>query len=84
MRHAWGGVAAFGFLLGGCMVGPDYVTPAVPVTPKFKEATRPVDPKTDGTWVRAIPSDAFERGKWWEAFGDPVEDQLGDANQNLR
>ena len=35
MRHAWGGVAAFGFLLGGCMVGPEYVTPAVPVTPKF-------------------------------------------------
>lgn len=88
MRHAWGGVAAFGFLLGGCMVGPDYVTPAVPVTPKFKEATRPVDDKTAGIWVRATPGDAFERGKWWEVFGDPqlnrLEEQLGDANQSLR
>jgi NodT family efflux transporter outer membrane factor (OMF) lipoprotein len=35
-----------------------------------------------------MPGDAFDRGKWWEAFGDPelnrLEDQLGDANQNLR
>jgi NodT family efflux transporter outer membrane factor (OMF) lipoprotein len=87
MRHAWGGVAAFGLLLGGCMVGPDYVTPAVPVTPKFKEAIGPADPKLAGTWVRAIPSDAFDRGKWWEIFGDReldrLEEQLGDANQSL-
>src|SRR6202012_3743969 len=58
MRHAWGGVAGFGLLLGGCMVGPDYVTPAVPITKKFKEATRPVDYKTAGVWVRATPGDA--------------------------
>ncbi len=88
MRHAWGGVAAFGFMLGGCMVGPDYVTPAVPITPKFKEATKPVDYKTAGVWVRATPGDAFEHGKWWEVFGDAeldrLEEQLGDANQNLK
>jgi NodT family efflux transporter outer membrane factor (OMF) lipoprotein len=88
MRHAWGGVAAFGLLLGGCMVGPDYVTPAVPITPKFKEATRLVDYKTAGVWVRATPGDAFDRGKWWEVFGDAelnrLEEQLGDANQSLK
>lgn len=88
MRHGWGGFAALGLLLGGCMVGPDYVTPAVPVTPKFKEAASPVDPKNAGTWVRAMPSDAADRGKWWEIFDDPelnrLEDQLGDANQNLK
>ena len=88
MRHAWGGVAAFGLLLGGCMVGPDYVTPAVPITPKFKEATRPINYKTAGVWVRATPGDAFDRGKWWEVFGDAelnrLEEQLGDANQSLK
>jgi NodT family efflux transporter outer membrane factor (OMF) lipoprotein len=88
MRHAWGAAASLGLLLAGCMVGPDYVTPSVPVTPKFKEAKASVDPKTAGLWVRALPSDALERGKWWEIFGDPelnrLEEQLGDANQSLK
>ena len=38
MRHAWGAAASLGLLLAGCMVGPDYVTPSVPVTSTFKEA----------------------------------------------
>ncbi|MDR3407545.1 MAG: efflux transporter outer membrane subunit [Methylovirgula sp.] len=88
MRYAWGAVASCGLLLTGCMVGPDYITPAVPITPKFKEAKAPVDPKTAGLWVRAAPSDALDRGKWWELFGDPelnrLEEQLGDANQNVK
>ncbi len=70
------------------MVGPDYVTPAVPITPKFKEAARPVDYKTAGVWLRATPGDAFDRGKWWEVFGDAqlnrLQEQLGDANQSLK
>ncbi|QAY96020.1 RND transporter [Methylovirgula ligni] len=88
MRYAWGVVASFGLLLTGCMVGPDYIIPAVPVTPKFKEARTPADPKTAGIWIRATPSDALARGKWWEVFGDPelnrLEAQLGDANQSLK
>ena len=30
-------VTAIGFLLSGCMVGPRYVKPSVPVTPNFEE-----------------------------------------------
>lgn len=80
-------VAALGFLLTGCMVGPDYITPSVPITPKFKEASAAAPGKT-GTWVRGVPNDALDRGKWWEVFGDPelnrLETQLDEANQNLK
>ncbi len=48
-------------MLGGCMVGPDYVRPTPPVPPAYKEA---VD------WKVAQPSDNAPRGNWWEVFGD--------------
>jgi NodT family efflux transporter outer membrane factor (OMF) lipoprotein len=74
-------------LLAGCTVGPRYVTPSTPMTDSFKEAT-PVDYRTAGTWRPAQPSDQLNRGKWWQIFGDPeldtLEDQLTDANQNLK
>jgi NodT family efflux transporter outer membrane factor (OMF) lipoprotein len=66
-------------LLGGCMVGPKYTKPSVPMTPAYKE--------TDG-WKVAEPSDHLPRGQWWEIFGDPelnaLEEQITAANQNLR
>jgi len=66
-------------LLGGCMVGPDYAKPSVPMTPAFKE--------TDG-WKPAQPSDHLPRGQWWAIFGDPdlheLEQQVSPANQNLK
>jgi NodT family efflux transporter outer membrane factor (OMF) lipoprotein len=66
-------------LLGGCMVGPDYRKPSVPMTAAYKE--------TDG-WKVAQPSDHLPRGRWWEIFGDPQLDALvkevGAANQNLK
>ncbi|MFO1312849.1 MAG: efflux transporter outer membrane subunit [Burkholderiales bacterium] len=49
--------------LGGCMVGPDYVRPTAPTPAAYKEA--------DG-WKVAQPADAAPRGKWWEAYNDPV------------
>jgi NodT family efflux transporter outer membrane factor (OMF) lipoprotein len=58
------GVAA---LVAGCMVGPDYVRPAVPTTPAYKES--------EG-WKRAEPRDEVPRGEWWVAFGDPELDAL--------
>ena len=79
--------AMFGLLLAGCTVGPDYKTPAVPMSERFKEAT-PADYKTAGSWRPAQPSDAAERGKWWEVFGDPelnrLEDALTESNQDLK
>jgi NodT family efflux transporter outer membrane factor (OMF) lipoprotein len=83
----WGLAATLGLLLAGCKVGPDYKTPSVPITDKFKEAT-PADYKTAGTWRPAVPSDHIDRGKWWEILGDPVLDKLEDeltvSNQNLK
>jgi len=57
------------------------------MTDSFKEAT-PVDYATAGMWRPAQPMGQVSRGKWWQIFGDPeldtLEDQLTDANQNLK
>jgi NodT family efflux transporter outer membrane factor (OMF) lipoprotein len=80
MRGRVGGLAGLAALvLGGCMVGPDYAKPSVPMTPAYKEA--------DG-WKVAEPSDSLPRGRWWEIFGDPelhaLEERVTAANQNLK
>ena len=79
MRGRVAGLAGLAALvLGGCMVGPDYVKPSVPMTPTYKEA--------DG-WKVAQPSDSLPRGRWWEIFGDPelhaLEERIPE-NQNLK
>jgi NodT family efflux transporter outer membrane factor (OMF) lipoprotein len=75
-------LVAFGLaalLLGGCMVGPDYVKPGAPSTPSYKES--------EG-WKVAQPSDALPRGAWWDLFNDPVlhdlEEQVAANNQDLK
>jgi NodT family efflux transporter outer membrane factor (OMF) lipoprotein len=66
-------------LCGGCMVGPDYRRPSVPMTAAYKE---------DQGWKLAQPRDDFRRDKWWEIFGDPLlnalEEQVTQANQNVK
>jgi NodT family efflux transporter outer membrane factor (OMF) lipoprotein len=66
-------------LSAGCMVGPDYSTPSVPMTAAYKE---------DQGWKLARPLDQIPRGKWWEIFGDPqlnvLEEQVSEANQNVK
>jgi NodT family efflux transporter outer membrane factor (OMF) lipoprotein len=66
-------------LLGGCMVGPDYVRPPAPVTDAYKE---------NREWRVAKPSDHLSRGPWWEIFGEPeldrLEEQVIVANQDLK
>src|SRR6202167_241497 len=78
-------VSAIGLLLPGCMVGPRYVKPAVPVTPNFEETEESKD--GDG-WKVAQPDDDFIRGKWWELYGDAVlneiEEQVDSSNQDLK
>ncbi len=56
-----------GFALSACLVGPDYVRPAVATPPAFKEAAG---------WVPARPADAIDKGAWWSVFDDPVLDGL--------
>ena len=74
-------------LLGGCMVGPKYQKPLVPVTPAFKEPP-PDSFKESDEWKRAHPDAAVLRGNWWELFGDPqlntLEQQVTVSNQDLK
>ncbi|PYM26902.1 MAG: RND transporter [Candidatus Rokuibacteriota bacterium] len=78
LRRA-GLVALAALVVGGCMVGPEYTKPSVPMTPAYKEA--------DG-WKTATPSDHLPRGQWWTIFGDPdldgLEVEIATANQNLK
>src|SRR5689334_17568485 len=72
--------AALTLILSACAVGPDYVRPATPAAPAFKE---------DGPWRPAANAAAMatEAGAWWKGFGDARLDALVDeanaANQTL-
>ena len=63
--------------LAGCMVGPDYHRPAMPLAPAFKEQG----------WNPAQPADLSPRGDWWSLFGDPalaaLEGRVAVDNQNV-
>ena len=73
-----GVLAILTFALGACTAGPDYVRPAAPVTPAFKEAQG---------WKTATPADDAPRGEWWRPFGDadldPLVRQVEISNQTL-
>ena len=66
-------------LLGGCLVGPNYVRPPAPAPAAYKEA---------GEWKPAAPRDAASHGKWWEIFGDAklnaLVEQVDVSNQTVR
>ena len=55
-------------VLAGCAIGPNYHRPTVDA-PAFKET---------GNWKPAAPGEQLPRGKWWEAYGDPVLNVLED------
>jgi NodT family efflux transporter outer membrane factor (OMF) lipoprotein len=65
-------------LAAGCAVGPGYQRPLTEDVSMYKEA---------GSWTAAMPSDALERGPWWELFNDPVLNSLISrvevSNQNV-
>jgi multidrug efflux system outer membrane protein len=54
--------------LSGCAAGPPPRQPIIP-TPDHFDAIPP-------SWTEATPADAAPRGPWWQAFGDPVLDDL--------
>lgn len=80
---------AFGLMvaLSGCRVGPQYVRPAAPLAPEFKEAL-PQNFKPGDGWKMTQPSDAQLKGDWWTVFNDPqlneLETQIEPANQTLK
>jgi NodT family efflux transporter outer membrane factor (OMF) lipoprotein len=78
-----------GLLLSGCMVGPKYVKPTVPLAPNYKEATAETSNfKGDADWQPAQPADTVLRGDWWTIFGDPqlnqLEPKVAAENQDLK
>jgi len=64
--------------VSGCVVGPNYVRPAVVAPDAFKESQG---------WKVARPGDDTLRGAWWEAFGDStlndLERRVSVSNQTL-
>src|SRR5271155_4087807 len=66
-------------LLGGCLVGPNYHRPPVPVPDQYKEPPG---------WTAAEPADAAPKGDWWIDFHDPLLDELEPmvavSNQTVR
>ena len=61
-------VASLAIVLGGCMVGPDYHRPQLPMPAQYKELPG---------WTAAAPeADASPKGDWWTAFNDPLLNQL--------
>lgn len=71
--------AAVLMALSACSTVPPYRTPTAPVPEAFKEAS--------ANWAPATPADGFDRGPWWEVFGDPVLNRLAEqvqlSNQNI-
>jgi NodT family efflux transporter outer membrane factor (OMF) lipoprotein len=71
--------AAVALLLNGCLVGPNYHRPSVPVPAEYKELAG---------WTVAAPSADAPKGDWWTAFNDPLLDTLEPmvsvSNQTVR
>ena len=71
--------ASLALLLGGCMVGPDYHRPQVPVPTQYKEPPG---------WTQAEPAAEAPKGDWWTVFNDPLlnelEPQVSVSNQTVR
>jgi NodT family efflux transporter outer membrane factor (OMF) lipoprotein len=73
--------------MSGCMVGPNYKTPAAIMAPSFKEATPASFAEHDG-WRPGQPGDTKLKGEWWTLFQDAqlneLETKVDTANQSLK
>ena len=78
--------SATALLLTGCMVGPKYVKPTVPLAPTYKEADT-ASTQNSG-WQKALPADAAQKGEWWVIFNDQelnaLEALVAQQNQDLK
>jgi len=54
-------------LLAGCSMAPSYRPPETAAPAAYKEVAG---------WTNAAPQDDAPRGAWWEAFKDPVLNDL--------
>ena len=87
-RQACALVALAGLATGACTVGPKYQRPAPPPLPAAYKEAPPANFSDAAGWKEAQPNDGALRGKWWEAFQDPLlnslEEQVDVSNQNLK
>ena len=81
MKHAAPISFCLCLLLGGCInLSPSYAPPEPlqPIPQEYKE---------EKGWKTATPSDALDRGPWWERFNDPELNRLmgllNTANQDI-
>lgn len=81
-------VALLGLATGACMVRPKYQRPSPPPLPTAYKEAPPAGFGEAAGWKEAQPNDNALRGKWWEAFQDPLlnslEEQVDLSNQNLK
>jgi multidrug efflux system outer membrane protein len=81
-RHAASAAAlsAVAVIVSGCMVGPNYHKPSVPVPPAFTEPTASAPAPTD--------PNAISYQDWWKVFHDPrlddLETQADAANKDIK
>ncbi|HEV7611589.1 MAG TPA: efflux transporter outer membrane subunit [Steroidobacteraceae bacterium] len=75
--------------LSGCGAGGAYVKPTVDVPTAYKEgrdSSAPTQPQPG--WAAAMPSDAQDRGAWWEVFGNQqlndLESRVSISNQTIQ
>ncbi len=81
-------VAVLALAAGACAVGPKYQRPAMPPVPAVYKEAPPASYGDTAGWKEAQPNDGALRGKWWEAYRDPLlnslEEQVNLTNQNLK
>ncbi len=81
-------VSALALFSSACAVGPNYKRPPAIVAPAYKEAPPDAFKEAQAAGLQqAQPADAFDKGKWWEIYGDPtlngLEEQVNINNQNV-
>ena len=74
-RPACAALVASALLCAACNVGPNYKRPPATTPSLFKERPSP-DSTLGAEWRIAQPSDDAVRAKWWEAFHDPLLNEL--------
>jgi len=68
MRNSRWAAAVLAVLLGGCSL--------VPPPPALSSAVPDHFAEVPPAWTEAVPADRAPRGAWWQAFADPVLDDL--------
>jgi len=73
--------------LSGCLVGPKYDKPVVPVAPA-DQGQLPSEYKESNGWKQAAPADGAIQADWWKVFGfpelDDLEQQVDVSNQTVK